>query len=430
MEEGSYKKDRIDKIKNLYYSRKDIQKAIFDFSANRETVPRYFEGFGKRPDSLQYPGDIFEMVKKGATSFHCSEEIWRDPLELSTGLNEPQLNELRTGWDLLIDIDSKYIDYSKISAEVIIEMLKFHGIKNLGIKFSGSKGFHIIIPSKAFPREVNGIPTKDMFPEWPRIVTQYISEKTKNQLIKKITELTTTNKYVMDFEAPKKVMPDLILVSPRHLFRMPYSLHEKTSMASVVVDKNKISNFQILDADPLKIKPTDYIPEVREGEASELLMQALDWYKDIKKPEEVVYNKEFKPIKLEKLSDANFPPCVHKILQGIGDGKKRSLFVLINLFRSIGMEKEELEKRIEEWNKKNEHPLKDGYVKTQISWSYRNKPIMPPNCREYYEGLGVCIPDSMCNLTKNPVNYTVKKSLQMNKISNNPPKTSKFKKKN
>ena len=70
MEEQSINEKRIRSLTNLYYSRPDIQKAIFEFSKNRETIPRYFEGFGKRPDSLQYKGDIFELVKKGATSFH------------------------------------------------------------------------------------------------------------------------------------------------------------------------------------------------------------------------------------------------------------------------------------------------------------------------------------------------------------------------
>ena len=163
-------------------------------------------------------------------------------------------------------------------------------------------------------------------------------------------------------------------------------------------------------------------------------MQALDWHKE--KQDQSSANParenriEFKPIKLENLSEANFPPCVQTILKGIADGKKRGLFVLINLFRSIGMEKDELEKRIYDWNKKNETPLKEGYIKTQISWSYRNKPIMPQNCKEYYQGFGVCLPDSLCNLIKNPVNYTIKKSLQENRKNKDlSSKTSKFKKK-
>ena len=181
-EEMSFKEERIRKITNLYYSRPEIQKILFEFARNREVSPRYFEAFGKRPDVFEYPGDIFELVKRGATSFHCSEELWKDPLKIETGMNEKQLNELREGWDLILDIDSKYIDYSRIMALEIIKVLNFHGIKNIGIKFSGSKGFHLMIPWKAFPKEVNGLKTSDKFPEYPRIIVKYIIAKTTNSL--------------------------------------------------------------------------------------------------------------------------------------------------------------------------------------------------------------------------------------------------------
>jgi hypothetical protein len=80
----SYSEQRIRKITKLYYSRLEIQKNIFEFSKNREICPRYFDGFGKRPDSFEYLGDIFELVNKGATSFNCSEELWEDPLKIKT----------------------------------------------------------------------------------------------------------------------------------------------------------------------------------------------------------------------------------------------------------------------------------------------------------------------------------------------------------
>ncbi|MFW6282639.1 MAG: hypothetical protein ACOC1P_01110, partial [Minisyncoccales bacterium] len=80
-------------------------------------------------------------------------------------------------------------------------------------------------------------------------------------------------------------------------------------------------------------------------------------------------------------------------------------------FRSLGIEKEDIEKRIYAWNEKNEIPLKKGYIISQLSWSYRRKPLMPPNCREFYQGIGVCVPDELCNKIKNPVNYTIKKNL-------------------
>ncbi len=414
-EEVSIKEKRIRNITQLYYSRPDVLDALFDFSKNREISPRYFEGFGKRPDSFQYRGDIFELVKKGATSFHCSEELWKEPLDIVTGMDEKSLNDLRVGWDLLIDIDSKYIDYSKVSAEVIINFLRFHGVKNIGVKFSGSKGFHIIVPWKSFPKEVNNVKVSDMFPEYPRIIVKYILEKTKEQLIEKISEFSKPSKYVKDFSAPKEVIPDLVLVSPRHLFRMPYSLHEKTSLSSVVLSPEEISSFDLKDADPMKVQVRSFMPDVIEGEASELLMQALDWNKDFDSKKRVSKNIDYKPIKLDNLSDKNFPPCVKKILAGMTDGKKRGLFVLINLFRSVGMEKDELEKRIEEWNKKNKPPLKQGYIDSQISWAYNRKPILPSNCKEFYEGIGVCLPDELCKFVKNPVNYVVRKNLMENR---------------
>src|SRR4030067_3125813 len=103
--EKSFKEQRVRNITHLYYSRPEVQKAIYKFCKNREISPRYFEGFGKRPDSFQYESDIFELVKKGATSFHCSEEIWKNPLAISTDMTPEKYNEMRTGWDLLLDID-------------------------------------------------------------------------------------------------------------------------------------------------------------------------------------------------------------------------------------------------------------------------------------------------------------------------------------
>ena len=60
-----------------YYKREDIQKEIIENAKDKETAIKFGEkGFGKRPDILQYPKDILELAKQGATSFHVSEERW------------------------------------------------------------------------------------------------------------------------------------------------------------------------------------------------------------------------------------------------------------------------------------------------------------------------------------------------------------------
>jgi len=513
--EKSFKETRIRSITKLYYSRPDIQKAIFDFCKNREICPRYFEGFGKRPDSFEYPGDVFELVKRGATSFHCSEEIWENPLNIQTGMTPEKFNEIRTGWDLLIDIDCKWFEYSKRAAKAIIDTLKNNKIKNIGIKFSGSKGFHIIVPWKAFPKEINETSTKDLFPDLPRNLVNYLrfeSEKImrknlpedfykhfeKTDLKKGIKcnncgEISDEYKLVefycsfcksgerkkmlsnpgkeeekqKNLQCPHCKRPfticdekdyyecskckinsnnspenfsntlqvdlfdlmglDIVLVSPRHLFRTPYSLHEKTSLASIVFNESEVLDFEIRDADPMKINKDsikDFLPDSYEEEAKNFVLNALDWIKeeeirrgdDFESSEKITGKySDFKPIELENLSEEHFPPCIQNILKGINDGRKRALFVLINLFRSVGMQKELLEKKIYEWNNKNPIPLKEGYIKSQLSWTYKRKPLMPPNCRDFYQGLGVCIPDNLCSSIKNPVNYTIKKNLSQQK---------------
>ena len=245
-------------------------------------------------------------------------------------------------------------------------------------------------------------------------------EKTKPKLIEEITKLSAPNKYIKDFQAPKEVMPDLVLISPRHLFRMPYSLHEKTALASVVINKNKISEFQLKDADPFKVEIRNFLPDAKEGEAKNLLMQALDWSKENIQASsndgngEGEKKKEYKPINITDRSEKNFPPCIKKILAGVEDGKKRSVFALINFLRSIGAEKEELEKTLSAWNSKNKPPLPTGYINSQISWALKRKSLLPPNCREFYQGIGVCSPDELCKILKNPVNYVVRKNFNLN----------------
>lgn len=132
-----------------YYARKDIQQAMFEFCKHRETIANFNNKFfAKRPDCLDYSTDIINSVRQGATSFHCSEEIWENPLDINTNMTPEQYNKIKTGWDLLIDIDSKYLDYGKIAAKLLIQELEKQGIKNYGVKFSVSGDTPILVETQ------------------------------------------------------------------------------------------------------------------------------------------------------------------------------------------------------------------------------------------------------------------------------------------
>lgn len=521
--EMSEQEKRVRSLTRAYYSQAKIQEALVKLAAGREVVPRYFEQFGKRPDTLQYVSDVMALVNKGATSFHASEEVWRDVLAINAEMAQEELAEQRVSWDLLIDIDSRFFDCSRIAATLILEMLETYGVKNIGMKFSGSKGLHLMVSGAAFPEEHEGVKMQQAFPEWPRAICQYIMhrirkaynervalimppmevlekrmQKTREELMHAVcpkcgraSEKGEVMTYVCDdcgtvitrkdMKQSKRALRcitcpgmfrvekseeyffcpvcktssfdagldtgegeesgkvtftkegrsaraqlsdefseeiagevlgglDLVLVAPRHLFRMPYSLHEKTALASVVLTKEELTHFTLRDANPLKVQVREFAPQNIPGEATRLLAAALAWKREYEAQEQALTGlergksrKRFDDVELKGVTEQMFPPAIEMLLRGLSDGKKRGLFVLVTFLRSCGFSTEEIEKRVREWNQRNSPPLKEGYVRSQLDWHFRQKKkILPPNYEHevYYKDLGLFKEKPK---TKNPV---------------------------
>lgn len=419
-----------------YYSRREIQKALLTHCKSREVAIRYGErGYGKRPDTLQFEGDVAEVARNGATSFHISEERWQDPLSLKTGMNRKQLDELRIGWDLLLDIDSNFIEYSQITGKLLVDALDFHDVKTIGVKFSGRAGIHLMVPFESFPKEVNHKPTKLLFPEGTKAIANYLKSMIEKPLQEEILSRSTISEIVKATGKPiekitnnKQFNPfsvvdiDPVLISSRHLFRSPYSFNEKSGLVSIPLKKNKIMDFKIIHARHDRVEtdiPFIDISHARENEAQGLLIQAFDWNQKnvfIKQEKERYAIQEAKKeyIKPQKaISADNFPPCILLLLNGVKkDGRKRALFILLNFLHHAGYDHEGVKKIIREWNIQNYEPLSESYIMGQLDWQRRQKNIvLPPNCtnQAYYQDLGVCQPDNLCSKIKNPVQYATRK---------------------
>lgn len=428
-----------------YYSRKDVCNEIIRFSKNREVATRFREGsFGKRPDVLHFPQDIISQVRNGAISFHASEERWSNPLKISSELTSREFNELREGWDLILDIDCKDIEFSRVCAELLLDALDYHGLESSSIKFSGGSGFHIGVPFEALSKSTGGKETKDMFPEMPRIVAEYLRsfisssltheilsiesdlKKIGERVDKKTEELFTETERGKEFDPYTLIEIDTLLISQRHLIRVPYSLNEKKGLVSISFKKKELKNFTIDWAKPENIKVNNYFlntEKVNTEDAKQLLVQAWDW-KEKKNKDSLDKFKEHKEIiTLDgKISEEHFPPCIKKLLLGISDGKKRSLFILLNFLRRINWGWKEIENTIQEWNKKNSESLKEGYIKSQINWHKKqNTSIPPPNCdaSNYYIDINLCTPDNLCKKIKNPLTYSAIKNKSLKKLERN-----------
>jgi DNA primase large subunit len=132
---------------------------------------------------------------------------------------------------------------------------------------------------------------------------------------------------------------------------MPYSLHPAQWLVSLPIKIDSLKSFRIEDAKPEKVKANTEFLVNKEGEATELLLQAFDWKS--KQPKEVIKETLIRPRYTKVVSEEYFPPCINAIINGLKDGKKRSLFTLITYLRNMNWSQEDVEKKIAEWNMKN-----------------------------------------------------------------------------
>lgn len=483
-----------------HYKRRDIQEAMVLASQDREVAVKFGDnGFGKRPEVLLYPNDVLEFAKQGATSFHISEERWSNVMQISTGMRKQELEALRKGWDLVIDIDCKLWNYSKLIAHLIVQELKAHGIRSVTVKFSGNKGFHIAVPFEAFPPEVHGQPLPLLFPEGVRRIALYLVEKIKPKLLQhikqhdsfanialqlgisehklskticgnckkslkeqqhktefvclscetreegteaekfmvckkcsKIMEKVETSQQIRcpfcksttivdELDLGPLLQVDTVLISSRHLYRMPYSLHEKSGLCSVPIDSENILSFERDMAKPetVSIQHTFLSSQdVVSGEATQLVVQAFDFLPAQGKEENEKKSSDFDEEVLQSaIPQEFFPPCMKLGFAGVGDGKKRFLFAAVNFLLSCGYDYATIDTLLEEWNKKNPEPLREVLVKGQLRYAQQTrKKIMPPNCNNlaYYVDIGICKPDGICAKIKNPVQYAKRRAFLAN----------------
>lgn len=499
-----------------HYKRPEVMNAIVQ-QANHKEVGVMFgiNKFGKRPDNLHYPNDVLEFAKKRVTSFHCSEENWQDPLSLASNLKRKDLNNMRIGWDFILDIDCPVWELSKLTTHLFIEVLKQHKIKAITCKFSGNKGFHIAVPFESFPKtlmyEDKQVNVKDFFPEFPKLIAKYILDYVESKLIKikdnkvsfldktysfeelkklfklSFKELTykkcnkcgrinksnknkkheylcnncgfttkktedkefikcpkcssimtkTANKAIKGcicgsneieqrLNLSKIIEVDTILIASRHMYRMPYALHEKSKLVSIPILIEDVLTF---DKDRAKVGNVKFDIKfldrnVEKGEASDLLEKSIAFNNKVKTNIEIrqkVYQSHGKTfeeyeIDQEAVPEEFFPPCIRNMHKGLEDGRKRMMFSLINFLNSLNWSFDKIDEYVHEWNKTNEEALRETLIKTQINYRKKQDKILPPNCdtEGYYKDLAICTPDDFCSRIKNPVQYAKLKA-KMNK---------------
>jgi hypothetical protein len=415
-----------------WYSRESVLKAILESAKNREVVAVYRDGiFGKRPDMLQYVQDVLQSVAEGAISFHGSLERWQQPMKLDVGLSKASLDTIRIGWDVLFDVDVDDFEIAKITVKQLIEAFKDHGVSNYSVKFTGGSSFHVGIPFESLPEKINAQPTAVQYPNILQKIIEYVKWYMRDQLKEEISAFASAEEISKKIGKPAKEIEENGEINPfkivsmdifgsRHLFRLPYTLHEKTLYVSLPIRPEDVSKFEIQQALPEKTKVDVRFlaPKTSLHDAEALVIEALDWStKHMAEVREEIPKILIKK-KIRTIPEEYFPPCVKGALQGLVDGRKRSLFILTNFLRNMGWSLEKIESKIMEWNEHNTPPIRTNYLRTQLRWHFRQqRNLLPPNCdnENFYKAIGICKPDEICTngtdtiAIKNPINYPFKK---------------------
>jgi len=223
------------------------------------------------------------------------------------------------------------------------------------------------------------------------------------------------------FDFLKVIDIDTILITSRHLFRMPYSLNEKSGLVSVPISNDKIDVFERRWAKPENVKPEfnknfEFLKyNSKYGKDGNKLLEKVysdfDSILDIDELEKKYqFGRRDRPVREEgkmqslgggvvefeidqEVSIEDFPKTISFALKNkFEDGRKRALFLLITFLSSIKWNFEQIEKMVYEWNQRQDVPLKKAYIKAQMSWfKVKEKPISPPNFANpnYYTGIGI-----------------------------------------
>ena len=177
-----------------------------------------------------------------------------------------KLDSLRPDW-FILDLDAGYAfkDYKrgfellKIAAEKVVEVLEEHEIIP-NIKFSGSRGVQIWAKL-----DNSKLPSTDIFALYRKlaVAAQEKTEKKIQELPSKILEefysvVAEGKPVTTSVVAKKEERADQILIDWSSMkingdVRAPFSIHYKTGLVSCPIERKRLLEFQVSEAEPEKV---------------------------------------------------------------------------------------------------------------------------------------------------------------------------------
>jgi hypothetical protein len=286
-----------------YYSHQDILDALAFQCKNREVFLKGKNYVSHRPLKAGNKDELDALIRKynfkEPFGIFSSLELYDNPLNYGK----------RIGWDFAIDLDGDNFGNVKKCTMAVAGVLETFGIKAIKIKFSGRRGYHLIIDGGAFDIFESEDEFIKAYPNLPKLICKFIEASLKP-------------------DQKRNVKFDYDLYQPRRLLRLAYSLHEESGLVSKPLFIDEIPSFKLEDAKPENIRINwDWLsikPEL--GEAWNLLDAVSKWVK--KRKDEVPAIKIVKPSLLKK-NLKRYEWIENLLNKSVDDGRHRILWLII-----------------------------------------------------------------------------------------------------
>lgn len=237
------------------------------------------------------------------------------------------------------------------------------------IYFSGSKGFHVVIP-------------------WQILGLQ--PDANLNQKFRRIAQLVV--------KQCKAEHLDMSIYDRKRLFRIPCSINSKSGLYKVPLTYEQLTNFTLQEIRDWAKEPRDYA--FREPV---YIKKSAEHYQEIFRKERLRGKLKKKRPKTYQIPEKRKPllPCVVEILKtGAEKGRRNNTTVaLASSLMQSGIKRGEAEDIILDWNASNTEPLTESEIVTTISSAYRTLCNgMGYGCQAFKD-LGYCVGET-CRLAK------------------------------
>ena len=127
-------------------------------------------------------------------------------MQLKSEIPKQEMDDLRKGFDFIIDIDAKAkLKHAQVAAIKVYEFLQSFGITPT-VKFSGSRGFHLAVSGNAFPSKIDFKDISQKYPDVPQTIANFIRERIRDELLEDFTFKgglkEDCQEFIKDFDRP------------------------------------------------------------------------------------------------------------------------------------------------------------------------------------------------------------------------------------